>query len=154
MAVTDPGARPLDLAATPTSRWTTPRWLVTLTRRKIALAGAAIVAVTIVVGALAPGIAGTPTHMCGKSGLPRPTAVHWFGPDDVGRDVYSRVVYGARLSLFVGSAVVGFSFFFGLSAGLVAGDYRVLDNSIMRVMDGLMAFPAIFLSRARMAARG
>jgi peptide/nickel transport system permease protein len=154
MAVTDPAARPLDLATTPTSRWTTPRWLVTLTRRKIALAGAAIVAVTIVVGALAPVIAGNPTHMDVKSRLTRPTAVHWFGTDDVGRDVYSRVVYGARLSLFVGSAVVGFSFFFGLSAGLVAGYYRVLDNSIMRVMDGLMAFPAIVLAIALMASLG
>src|SRR4030095_12088309 len=132
----------------------TPRCLVTLTRRKIALAGAAIVAVTIVVGALAPVIAGNPTHMDVKSRLTRPTAVHWFGTDDVGRDVYSRVVYGARLSLFVGAAVVAFSFFFGLNAGLVAGYYRVLDHPVMRVMDGLMAFPAIVLAIALMASLG
>jgi peptide/nickel transport system permease protein len=154
MAVPNPATGALDMATAPASRRVAPRWLVTLARRKIALAGAGIVAVTVVVGALAPLIAGNPTHMDVKSRLARPSAVHWFGTDDVGRDVYSRVVYGARLSLLVGASVVAFSFFFGLGAGLVAGFYRVLDNAIMRVMDGLMAFPAIVLAIALMASLG
>src|SRR5262249_49196622 len=65
-----------------------------------------------------------------------------------------RVVYGARLSLLVGAAVVVFSFAVGVTCGLVAGYYRRLDNVVMRVMDGLMAFPAIVLAIALMAALG
>ena len=72
MAVTDPAAGALDLATARGSRGAAPRWLVTLARRKIALAGAGIVAGTIVVGLLAPVIAGDPTHMDVKSRLARP----------------------------------------------------------------------------------
>jgi peptide/nickel transport system permease protein len=86
--------------------------------------------------------------------LARPSTAHWFGTDDVGRDVYSRVVHGARLSLLVGTAVVTLSFVVGLSCGLVAGYYRALDTAVMRVMDGLMAFPAIILAIALMASLG
>src|SRR5262245_21219898 len=154
MAVTEPAAGALDLATPQGPRGAVPRWLVPLARRTIALAGAGIVAGTIVIGLLAPLIAGDPAHMDVKSRLTRPTAVHWFGTDDVGRDVYSRVVYGARLSLFVGATVVAVSFFFGLGAGLIAGYYHVLDNPVMRVMDGLMAFPAIVLAIALMASLG
>jgi peptide/nickel transport system permease protein len=88
------------------------------------------------------------------SRLQRPGATYWFGSDDLGRDVYARVVYGARLSLLVGVAVVAFSFVVGLTAGLAAGYFRRLDNVIMRVMDGLMAFPAIILAIALMASLG
>ena len=132
----------------------TPRWLSILTRRKITLAGVVIMLFTLCVGVLAPVIAGSPTHMDVQARLARPSAAHWFGTDDVGRDVYSRVVYGARLSLIVGIAVVVFSFVFGMAAGLAAGFYRVLDNPVMRVMDGLMAFPAIILAIALMASLG
>jgi peptide/nickel transport system permease protein len=86
--------------------------------------------------------------------LTAPGRAHWFGTDDVGRDVFSRVVYGARLSLLVGAAVVAISFAIGLVCGLVAGYYRRLDNVVMRVMDGLMAFPAIVLAIGLMAALG
>jgi peptide/nickel transport system permease protein len=83
-----------------------------------------------------------------------PGAPHWFGTDDLGRDVFSRVVFGARLSLMIGAAVVVFALLVGTLCGLVAGFYRRLDNVIMRVMDGLMAFPAIVLAVALMAALG
>jgi len=86
--------------------------------------------------------------------LAAPGRAHWFGTDDVGRDVWSRVVYGARLSSLVGLAVVALSFVVGVACGLVAGYYRRLDNLVMRVMDGLMAFPAIVLAIALMAALG
>jgi len=107
-----------------------------------------------VLGTLGPLVAGNPTRMDVASRLAPPSAVHWFGTDDVGRDVFSRVIHGARLSLLVGSAVVAFSLVVGVSCGLIAGYYRRLDNVVMRVMDGLMAFPAIILAIALMAALG
>jgi peptide/nickel transport system permease protein len=154
MAVTDPTTQVIGLPRAATAGRAMPRWLVQLARRKITLVGAVIMAVTLVVGVLAPLIAGNPTHMDVKARLSRPSQTHWFGTDDVGRDVYNRVVYGARLSLLVGAAVVAFSFVVGIFCGLVAGYYRVLDNPVMRVMDGLMAFPAIILAIALMASLG
>ena len=131
-----------------------PRWLVVFAGRKIALAGAVLMAMVVIIAALAPVISGNPTHMDVAARLSPPSRVHWFGTDDVGRDVWSRVMYGARLSLGVGSAVVVISFAAGVVCGLVAGYYRHLDNVVMRVMDGLMAFPAIVLAIALMASLG
>ena len=128
--------------------------LARLARRKITLIGAALMAVMLVLGTLGPVVAGNPTRMDVASRLAPPSAVHWFGTDDVGRDVFNRVIHGARLSLLVGSAVVALSLVVGVSCGLIAGYYRRLDNVVMRVMDGLMAFPAIILAIALMAALG
>jgi peptide/nickel transport system permease protein len=139
-------------AATP--RRAGPGWATLLTRRKTTLVGAVIMAVMLFVGLLAPLIGGNPGHMDVAGRLAAPGRAHWFGTDDVGRDVWSRVVYGARLSLLVGVAVVALSFVVGVVCGTVAGYYRRLDNVVMRVMDGLMAFPAIVLAIALMAALG
>jgi peptide/nickel transport system permease protein len=125
-----------------------------LARRKITIVGVVLVAAMTVIGSLAPLIAGDPGFMDPAGRLATPSLAHWFGTDDVGRDVYSRVVYGARLSIAVGGAVVLLSLVLGLACGLLAGYYRRLDNPIMRVMDGLMAFPAIVLAIALMAALG
>jgi peptide/nickel transport system permease protein len=130
------------------------RWLMLLTRRKTTLVGAVLMALMIGVGILAPLLGGDPAHMDVAGRLASPSRAHWFGTDDVGRDVWSRVVYGARLSLLVGIAVVALSFLLGVLCGVVAGYYRRLDNVVMRVMDGLMAFPAIVLAIALMAALG
>lgn len=130
------------------------RALRLLTRRKVAVVGLILTLLVALVGALAPLIASDPQRIDVVARLAAPAERHWFGTDDLGRDVFSRVVFGARLSLGVGAAVVVFAFVVGLLSGLVAGFYQGLDNAIMRVMDGLMAFPAIVLAVALMAALG
>jgi len=124
-------------------------------RRRIAVAGAVLVALNILVALAAPALGRfDPLLLDPGARLTAPNATHWFGTDDVGRDVWSRVVHGARLSMLVGASVVAFATAVGLVIGLVSGYYRRLDNSVMRVMDGLMAFPGIILAIALMASLG
>ena len=80
-----------------------------------------------------------------------PSDLYWFGTDMLGRDIYSRVMYGARVSLTVGFSVAILSSLAGLAIGLVSGMIRWADGLIMRVMDGLMSIPPILLAVALMA---
>jgi peptide/nickel transport system permease protein len=80
-----------------------------------------------------------------------PSAQHWFGTDMLGRDVYSRTIYGARISLTVGISVALLSTALGLAIGLVTGFSRWVDAVMMRIMDGLMSIPAVLIAIALMA---
>lgn len=114
--------------------------------------GGVVMTVILLTGVLAPAWwTGDPLVMRPVERLQPPSAAHWFGSDNFGRDVYSRTLYGTRVSLVVGASVAVASLLIGTALGLVIGFYRRLDTLMMRVMDGLMAIPAILLALALMA---
>jgi peptide/nickel transport system permease protein len=92
-----------------------------------------------------------PTALAPARRTREPSALYWFGTDMLGRDVYSRVLYGSRVSLIVGFSVALFASVIGTFIGLLAGFVRILDAVVMRVMDGLMSIPPILLAIALMA---
>ena len=121
-------------------------------RHPTLLLGGAVMALILLSGLLAPAWwTGDPLAMRPVERLQAPSAEHWFGSDNFGRDVYSRTLYGTRVSLVVGAAVALVSLVIGTTLGLVIGFYRRIDTVMMRVMDGLMAIPAILLALALMA---
>ena len=92
-----------------------------------------------------------PTALAPARRTREPSGLYWFGTDMLGRDVYSRVLYGSRVSLIVGFAVAFCASILGTFVGLVAGFVRPLDAVVMRIMDGLMSIPPILLAIALMA---
>jgi peptide/nickel transport system permease protein len=92
-----------------------------------------------------------PTALSPAHRLRWPSAEYWFGSDMLGRDIYSRTIYGARVSLTVGISVALFSTGLGLCIGLVTGFNRWVDAIVMRIMDGLMSIPAVLVAIALMA---
>lgn len=92
-----------------------------------------------------------PVQMSPATRLRAPSAEHPFGTDHYGRDVYARTLYGGRISLRVGVTVAIVSLILGTAVGLVSGYYRPLDAVVMRVVDGMMAIPAVLLALALMA---
>jgi peptide/nickel transport system permease protein len=121
-------------------------------RNPTAVAGALLLFAVCAMSIAAPFL-GTvdPVNISPATRLRDPSVDHWFGTDRFGRDLYSRVIYGGRISLIVGFSVAAFSTVIGLAIGLVAGFTRSLDAVVMRVMDGLMAIPAIMLAIALIA---
>ena len=117
-------------------------------RNPTLVAGAVILIVMALLAVFAPLIAGDPIRMQPAQRLRPPSAVNWLGTDSLGRDVFARTVYGARVSLMVGLTVAFLSVGIGLMIGLLAGFFRTADTIVMRFMDGLMAIPAILLAIA------
>ena len=127
-------------------------WRRFLRRQPTLVIGLAVLLLIVTCGVLAPvWWTGDPQQMRPAERLQPPSFVRWFGSDHFGRDVYTRTLYGARVSLVVGAAVALLGLALGTALGLVIGFYRRLDAVMMRVMDGLMAIPAILLALALMA---
>jgi peptide/nickel transport system permease protein len=121
-------------------------------RHPTAILGGIVLALMLLIALLAPWLGTVDTQMLSPvQRLKPPSSEHWFGTDMLGRDVYSRVIYGARISLTVGIAVASLSIGIGLAIGLVTGFLRWLDAIVMRVMDGLMSIPSVLLAIALMA---
>jgi peptide/nickel transport system permease protein len=124
------------------------RTVRTLTRNRLVLAGIIMVAGLIVIAALAGVIAPyDPIANNVRAALQPPSSYYYFGTDRFGRDVFSRVIFGSRLSLFVALVSVAISGVIGVVLGLVSGYYRGwIDNLIGRVMDVFFSFPALLLA--------
>jgi peptide/nickel transport system permease protein len=118
-------------------------------RHPTAIAGAIVLLLMIIIAVAAPWLGTTDPLAVSPVRRLRPAGMqYWFGTDMLGRDVYSRVIYGARVSLTVGLAVAIFSTLVGLAIGLFTGYLRWLDAVVMRVMDGLMSIPSVLLAIA------
>src|SRR4030095_10109682 len=114
--------------------------------------GAGLLLLMLFVAVFAPLLGTTdPTALAPARRTREASALYWFGTDMLGRDVYSRVLYGARISLLVGFSVAVLSSAGGLAIGLVPACLRAADGIVMRVMDGLMSSPPILLAIAMMA---
>ena len=127
--------------------------LLIFVRRNPTLVGGGALLVVMLVLALGAPLWGTvdPMELSPIDRLRAPAAQSWFGTDMLGRDIYSRTIYGSRVSLTVGFFVALFSTTLGLAIGLVSGYHRAVDGIVMRIMDGVMAIPSILLAIALMA---
>lgn len=131
------------------------RFLQRLFAIRLAWIGALALAVTVLLAFGADLIAGDPTFQDYESVLTGPSIQHIFGTDELGRDVYARVIYGSRVSLQVAVVAAGIGAAAGVAIGIVSGYYgRWADELLMRLMDGLHAFPALVLALAITAALG
>lgn len=122
-------------------------------KNRLAVAGSALVVLLFVLSVLAPWIAPyDPTAIDLKNILQPPSAAHWFGTDQLGRDVLSRMIWGAQISLKVGFVSTGIAILIGTILGAVAGYYgRWVDAVIMRFVDIMLCFPTFFLILAVIA---
>jgi peptide/nickel transport system permease protein len=143
--------------AMPVAESTAPRirWLHRLLRNRSVVVGASIFLLFLLAAIFAGQISThVPTRLNPPQRLKPPSAANFLGTDEFGRDVYSLVIYGSRVSLLVGGVTMLLTSLGGTLIGLIAGYYRRLDLVVMRFMDGLMAFPGVILAIAFMAARG
>jgi peptide/nickel transport system permease protein len=114
--------------------------------------GLAILAFMLFIAIFSPLLATTdPTSLAPAKRTREPSMEYWFGTDAYGRDIYSRVLYGSRVSLIVGFSVAVLASLIGLAIGLVSGFIRAIDGILMRIMDGIMSIPPILLAIALMA---
>lgn len=128
------------------------RWRRLLRRPALAL-GVAIIAMVAFTAAFAPLLLSkAPDALNVSARLQPPSAENWFGTDEFGRDVFTRVVYGGRLSLSIGALTAIVSSVFGIALGLLAGFSSRLDRVLSRINDAMMSFPDILLAIALVAA--
>ena len=126
-----------------------------LTRHRSFQIGLAIVAILALAAIFAPLLTSVdPSSMKVRFRFKPPSSAFPFGTDNFGRDIFTRVLYGARVSLWIGFVVALLSGFFGATFGILAAQFRRLDPFVMRVMDALMSFPAILLALGVTAALG
>ncbi|MER9839043.1 ABC transporter permease [Mesorhizobium sp. M0145] len=123
-------------------------------RHPLALLGGGLLALLIILALVAPLYAGDPVNMDPFKRLQPPSTEMWFGSDNLGRDVFARTIFGARISLMVGLLSAACAALAGLPIGVIAGYSRSFDNVAMRVMDGLMAIPTILLAIALISLTG
>lgn len=118
-----------------------------LSKNKMAMIGLAILSAEIILAALAPFIIPYDyTYMDMTSTFAKPSLTHFFGADDMGRDIFSRILYGARFSISMGIISVAIGTFFGCTIGAIAGFFGgQVDNIIMRLLDVIQAIPAMLL---------
>ena len=110
--------------------------------------GATLLAILVAVAIIGPWLVADPFRQAPINRLRPPSERFWFGTDQFGRDVFSRTINGARVSLIVGLAVAALASLIGLGIGLLCGYFKRVDGIIMRVMDGIMAIPTILLAIA------
>jgi peptide/nickel transport system permease protein len=138
---------------TPVSR--RERWTRLVLHNPVTLASAAFLTVAVLAALFAPVLTPhDPTYLDPAVRLQGPSLEHPLGTDDRGRDVFSRVIYGGRVSLAIGVSVTIAAALIGSLLGLLSGYFPVLDTPLMRTLDGLMAFPSILLAIAIMASLG
>jgi peptide/nickel transport system permease protein len=126
------------------ARWVTARRLL---RHRSFQTGLALFLVIVAAAVFAPWITSAdPNKLAMRARFQPPSWEHPFGTDNFGRSQLARVVYGAQLSLFIGTAVVLINAVFGTLLGALSGYFRQLDNVLMRINDAIMAFPAILLA--------
>lgn len=117
--------------------------------------GFSIISILLIVAIFGPMITDfDPYQMKATERLLPPSQIHPFGTDEFGRDLLTRVMYGARVSMSVGFIVCFLSSLFGLIIGVYASYYKILDNIFMRICDGLIAIPGVLLAIALMSALG
>jgi peptide/nickel transport system permease protein len=139
-----PAAQSAAFGIIPRSRWL---WVRTLWRSKPAVLSAAILLLIILAALCAPLVAPYDPLAQEFEFLQPPSSTHLMGTDDLGRDLLSRIVHGARISLFVGVTTVGIAMFVGVLLGLLAGYYGGwIDNVIMRYIDLQWAFPNFIIA--------
>lgn len=131
-------------------------WWQVLVKQRLALTGLIIIGFFLLVAAIGPELARfTPTEMDPLSARQAPSTTYWFGTDEFGRDIFTRLLYGARISFQVGVISVGIAAVIGIVLGMIAGYYGGwADNIITLLMDVLFAFPTILLAIALMTALG
>ncbi|MER8900027.1 ABC transporter permease [Mesorhizobium sp. M0676] len=123
-------------------------------RHPLVMIGGGLLALLIILALAAPLYARDPVNMDPFKRLQPPSAEMWFGSDNLGRDVFARTIFGARISLVVGLLSAGSAAVVGLLIGVIAGYSRSFDNVVMRVMDGLMSIPTILLAIALISLTG